>query len=333
MIRKFARVPGKGAVCAAILLAALLAGAITVCAQQAQPVPSQQGQTQQVPTQQDPTQPLTEQAQAQPVQNSADQNSANQSPANASQPSQSQAGQAQPDQSQTPQGQPSQQPQTQQTQQTEEQSSSQEISPEEIAARRKLKARQYLKWQFNVGAGADLTSGTTQKYARGGGVVAAAGIARNASRILGLRLDFQFDNLPLRNTALQLAQASGATSHVYSLMLDPIINIPASDTWTGYVVFGPGFFHRSGKLDSTSTVAGAPCNGFWIWWGRCYAGSLPANRDFLSASQNEFGYNVGAGVARKVRSNMEIYAEFRFIHGTSVHITTDTRPITIGVRW
>jgi opacity protein-like surface antigen len=329
MIRKFARVPGKFAVHTVFLLAAVLAGAITVCAQQAQPVLSQQDQTQQAQTQQIQAQQL----QAQQLQ-------AEQDPA---QPAQSQPTQAQPDQSQKPQAQPSQlpqsqqpqtqQPQTQQTQHTEEQSSSQEISPEEIAARRKLKASQYLKWQFNVGVGADLTSGTTQKYARGGGPVAAVGVARNASRIIGLRLDFQFDNLPLRNTALQLAQATGATSHVYSLMLDPIISIPASDKWTGYVVFGPGFFHRSGKLDSSSTVAGAPCNAFWIWWGRCYAGSLPANGDFLSASQNEFGYNVGAGVARKVRSNMEIYAEFRFIHGTSVHITTDTRPITIGVRW
>jgi len=300
MIRKFARVPGKIAVHTAILLAAVLAGAITVCAQQPQPDPSQQAQTQ-------------------PAQNQANQ----------SEPSQNQPAQAQPGQSQPPQTQ-NQQTQTQQPQTPQEE---QEISPEEIAARRKLKASRYLKWQFNAGAGADLTSGTTHKYVRGGGPVADLGIARNASRIVGLRLDFQFDNLPLRNTALELAQATGANSHLYSLMLDPIINIPASDNWTGYVLFGPGFFHRSGELDSSSTVAGAPCNAFWIWWGKCYAGSLPANGNFLHTNQNEFGYNLGAGVARKVRSNMEIYAEFRVMHGTSVHITTDVRPITVGVRW
>jgi opacity protein-like surface antigen len=244
-----------------------------------------------------------------------------------SQANQNQGGQAQPGQSQPSQNQPQAQPP--QSQQPEEQ----EISPEEVAARRKLKAQQYLKWQFNVGAGANLTSGTTHKYARGGGPGVEVGVARNATRVLGLRLDFQFDNLPLRNTALQLAQATGATSHAYSLTLDPIINIPASDKWSGYVVFGPAFYHRSGALDSSSTVAGAPCNGFWIWWGKCYAGSLPANGNFLHASQNEFGYNLGAGVARKVRSNMEIYAEFRLMHGTSVHITTDFRPIALGVRW
>ena len=41
-------------------------------------------------------------------------------------------------------------------------------------------------------------------------------------------LDFQFDNLPLRTSALQAAQATGATNHVYSFTLDPIINIPVS---------------------------------------------------------------------------------------------------------
>jgi opacity protein-like surface antigen len=301
MIRKFVRVPGESTVMAAILLAVVLAGADMVCAQQAQQDP--QDQTQPAQSQQPQTQP----AQSQPNQNQG-------TPA---QPSQSQS------QNQQPQA---QQPQTQQQEE-------QEISPEEIAARRKLKASQYLKWQFNAGVGANITSGTTQKYVRGGGPAIDVGVARNASRVLGLRLDLQFNNLPLRNTALELAQASGATAHAYSVTLDPIISIPASDNWTGYVVFGPAFYHRSGKLDSTSTVAGAPCNGFWIWWGKCYAGSLPANGNFLRTSQNEFGYNIGAGVARKVRSNMEIYAEFRLMHGTSVHITTDFRPITLGVRW
>ena len=41
-------------------------------------------------------------------------------------------------------------------------------------------------------------------------------------------LDFQLDNLPLRDSALQLAQAPSATSHVYTLMLGPIINHSAS---------------------------------------------------------------------------------------------------------
>src|SRR5262249_15434954 len=142
-----------------------------------------------------------------------------------------------------------QQTQTGQTQQTQPQQpqvqqpdSSQEATPEESTPIRKPKANQYKKWVYNVGGGASLTNGNTANFVRSGGGMAAAGVARNASKYLGLRFDFQFDNLPLKQSALQAAQATGANSHVYSFMLDPIINIPASTNWGGYVLGGPSFF-------------------------------------------------------------------------------------------
>src|SRR5579862_3309982 len=108
-------------------------------------------------------------------------------------------------------------------QQPADQSANQEAPPEEIPVR-KPKAPEFNKWSFNVGGGASLTSGTTHTYVRSGGLVGAAGVARNFSKYFGLRFDFQFDNLPLRTSALILGQTTGATSHVYSVMLDPIIN-------------------------------------------------------------------------------------------------------------
>jgi len=213
------------------------------------------------------------------------------------------------------------------------QAGGQETSTSDTLPGRRAKPKQYKLWNFNVGGGAGLTSGTTNTFVRGGGGVAAAGVAHNYSPYFGFRLDFQYDNLPLRNSALQLAQAPGATNHAYSLMLDPIINIPASNLWSGYIVFGPTFIHRSGKLDSSTALPGAGCNTFFDWWGSCYAHNLPVNGKFLHESQNEYGYNFGAGLARKVRGNVEVYGEFRLIHGTANGITTDMRPITIGVRW
>jgi opacity protein-like surface antigen len=214
-----------------------------------------------------------------------------------------------------------------------EQQPSQEAPPEEIERPGRKKGSEHKKWTFNVGGGASLTNGTTQKFVRGGGGIAAAGAARNYSKYFGIRLDFQFDNLPLRTSALQAAQAPGATNHVYSLTLDPIINIPVSKNWGGYIVFGPGFFHRSGKLDSSTAIPGSACNAFFLWWGHCFNGSLPVNGQFLHSSQNEFGYSFGGAITRKIRPNMDLYAEFRYLHGKHNNITTDLRPITIGIRW
>ena len=213
-----------------------------------------------------------------------------------------------------------------------QQSGSQETAQEEIPVR-KPKPKLYKDWVYNVGVGASLTNGTTRQYARSGGGIVAAGVARNFGQYFGFRLDFQFDNLPLRDSALQLAGATGATDHVYALTFSPIINLPVTRVWGGYIVFGPGYFHRSGKLDSSNVLPGTPCTAFFQWWGRCFAGSIPANGQVLHSSMNDVGANFGAGITRKVHNDMEVYAEFRYFHGTHAGITTDLRPITIGLRW
>jgi hypothetical protein len=224
-----------------------------------------------------------------------------------------------------------QQPSNQQT--TNQPTSNQEASPEEIGPARKPKPKEYKNWAFNVGGGASLTNGATGNFVRGGGGIAAAGVARNTSKYFGLRFDFQFDNLPLRTSALEQAQAKSATSHVYSFHLDPIINIPVTPLWSGYIVVGGSFFHRSGKLDSSTAIPGSACNAFFLWWGNCFNSSLPLNKDFISTSLNQWGENFGGGVARKVRGNVEIYGEFRYLHGMHSGVSTDLRPITVGVRW
>lgn len=226
-----------------------------------------------------------------------------------------------------------QQPQSKPPQAQQQPDSNQEATVEESTPERKAKANQYKKWVYNVGGGAGLTSGNTKNFVRSGGGIAAAGVARNGSKYLGIRFDFQFDNLPLKQSALQAAQATGANSHVYTFMLDPIVNIPASTNWGGYILGGPAFLHRSGKLDSSTAIPGSACNGFFLWWGHCYNNSLPINGNFLHASQNEFGANFGGGITRKIRPNMDLYVEFRFLHGKHNDISTDLRPITIGVRW
>ena len=229
--------------------------------------------------------------------------------------------QAQPPQTEQPQAQPS------------APSNSQEASPEETENAPKKKVKDYKTWSFNAGGGINLPNGTTKDFVRGGSGALAAGVARNYGKYFGLRLDFQWDNLPLRNSALELAQAPGATSHVYSFLLDPIFNIPVSQNWGGYAVIGPAFYHRSGKLDSSAAVPGSACNPFFAWWGTCYAGSLPLSGKFLNASENQFGLNFGGGITRKLRPNMDLYLEFRYLHGAHNGVTTDLRPITLGVRW
>jgi opacity protein-like surface antigen len=209
----------------------------------------------------------------------------------------------------------------------------QEPADEVSTSRRRAKPQDHKKWEYDVGAGANLDSGTTKTFVRGGGIVGTAGVARNASKYLGLRADFIFADLPLRQSSLAVAQAGSASSYLFAGTLDPIINIPATKLWGGYILFGPGYYHRSGSLNSDNAIPGSTCNPFYKWWGVCPNVSLPLSGSFANSSQNEFGYNIGAGITRKMPSGVEIYAEYRLTHGSANSTTTDVRPITIGFRW
>jgi hypothetical protein len=215
---------------------------------------------------------------------------------------------------------------------TQQPSSDQEPA-DESSSRRRVKPKDYKNWNYNVGAGANLNSGTTKDFVRGGGYDATAGVARNANKYLGLRGDFIFADLPLRQSALALAQAGSASSYLLAFTLDPIINFPVTKQYGGYLLFGPGFYHRFGTLSSNTAVPGSACNPFFEWWGACPNVSIPLSGSFVNSSQNQFGYNVGIGATRKMPSGVEIYAEFRLMHGSNNGITTDVRPITVGVRW
>ena len=54
---------------------------------------------------------------------------------------------------------------------SQDSSSSQEAPPEETMPGRRSKAPNYKKWVFNVGGGANMPSGTTDKFVRSGGGV------------------------------------------------------------------------------------------------------------------------------------------------------------------
>jgi hypothetical protein len=211
-------------------------------------------------------------------------------------------------------------------------SNEQEPAEEESTSRPK-KPKDYKNWNYNAGIGASLESGNTRTFAREGGYQGMVGVARNANKYLGLRADFIAADLPLRQSTLSLAQAASASSYMLAVTLGPVINIPVTKLYGGYILFGPGYYRRAGSLNTDTAVPGSSCNAFYEWWGSCSSVSLPLNGTFTSSSVNQAGYFFGAGITRKMPSGAEIFAEFRFNHAKGDNTTTDVRPVTIGVRW
>lgn len=103
----------------------------------------------------------------------------------------------------------------------------QEATEEETSSSRRKKPHDYKNWSYNVGAGANIDGGTTHTFVRGGGVVGNAGVARNGNKYLGLRADFIFANLPLRDSSLQLAQAGALQVICSPLRSTPSLTFPS----------------------------------------------------------------------------------------------------------
>ena len=133
------------------------------------------------------------------------------------------------------------------------------LSEEESISRRRASLATIRTGISTWALGANLDTGTTKTFVRGGGpLVGAAGVARNANRYLGLRADFIFADLPLRHSTLELAQAGSASSYLFALDVGPVINIPVTKEWGGYILFGGGYYHRWGTLRFQHN-----CSGFW----------------------------------------------------------------------
>ena len=194
--------------------------------------------------------------------------------------------------------------------------------------------KEYKNWTFNVGGGASLTNGQTAQFVRGGGGIVAAGVARNYSKYFGLRFDFPVGQF----ASAHLGSATGAgAERDQPCLFFPVRSHHQHSGHESVERLHCGrrrLFSSIRKAGSSSTaIPGSACNPFFTWWGNCFNSSLPVNKGFLSTSQNQWGENFGGGVARKIRPNIEIYGEFRYLHGTHSGITTDLRPITVGVRW
>ncbi len=105
----------------------------------------------------------------------------------------------------------------------------QEPAEETTSSSRHKKIHDYKNWSYNVGAGANLDSGTTKTYVRGGGFVATAGVARNANKYFPGCAAISYS--PISRCAtflLRLAQATGASSYFFGVTVDPVINIPVT---------------------------------------------------------------------------------------------------------
>ncbi len=195
---------------------------------------------------------------------------------------------------------------------------------------------------FEAGGGANGPVGNDSNYITWGGNFTGGGGLR-FSKHFALLAEYQFIDDKLPGKVIAETGASGGNAHIWSLTLDPVIDLFPKSANSLYVTGGGGFYRK--VTNFTDPEETEYCDYYY-----CEPGVQ--NQVVGHFSSNQGGFNVGGGFTHRVGgvygdSQMKLFAEVRYLDvmtpasaiapnglGTAtVGAGTRLIPITLGVRW
>ena len=195
---------------------------------------------------------------------------------------------------------------------------------------------------FEAGGGANGPAGNSSNYVTwGGNFTVGAGL--HFSRGISLLAEYQLLDDKLPGKLIGETGANGGNAHIWSLTLDPVIDLFPKSTNSIYITGGGGFYRK--VTNFTDPQEAEYCDYY-------YCGITTENVVVGHFSSNQGGWNVGGGFTHRLGGvngdgQMKLFAEARFLDvdtpavnsspnglgTTTVGAGTKVVPITLGVRW
>lgn len=195
---------------------------------------------------------------------------------------------------------------------------------------------------FEAGGGFNGPLGNSSNYITWGGQFGVGGGYQFNDR-LSVMLDYQFIGDKLPGALIAETGATGGDAHIWSVTVNPIIDLFPKRSNDFYVSGGGGFYRKVTNFTDPEEVD--YCDYFY-----CEPGY--ENQVVGHFSSNQGGFNIGGGYQHRVGgaasdSRMKLFAEVRYVDvftpasaiapnglGTAT-VGSGTRliPVTFGVRW
>lgn len=187
---------------------------------------------------------------------------------------------------------------------------------------------------FEVGGGFNAPIGNDAPFITwGGNLTLGAGL--HFTKRFSALVEYQFidDKLPGAFIAATGEGATNGNAHIWSITLDPVIDLFPKSTNSVYLTGGGGFYHKTTSFNIQE------CCDF-------YGNPISINTNGFSSRQA--GANIGFGYSRRLGGiygdgNMKLFAEARYLFVNSPRFnaatgptpigTTELIPVTIGLRW
>lgn len=196
---------------------------------------------------------------------------------------------------------------------------------------------------FEAGAGVSAPAGGTQKdYITWGGQFILGGGYRLNQRLSAL-VEYQFLDNKLPGAIIAETGANGGYAHIWSLSVEPVVDVFPKSTNDLYVTGGAGFYRK--VTNFTDPEETEFCSYYY-----CEPGVV--NQVVGHFSSNQGGWNIGGGFTHRMGGiygdgKTKLFAEVRYLDAltpaettepnglgkTTVAADTKLIPITLGVRF
>jgi hypothetical protein len=195
---------------------------------------------------------------------------------------------------------------------------------------------------FEAGGGFNAPTGdSSNDITWGGNITVGAGL--HFSRGVSLLAEYQLLDDKLPGNLIAETGANGGNAHIWSLTLNPVVDLFPKSANSVYVTGGGGFYRK--VTNFTDPQLAEYCDYFYCETG--YQNTVVGH-----FSSNQGGFNIGGGFTHRLGGvygdgRMKLFAEVRFLDvlspasaiapnglGTAT-VGSGTRlvPVTFGVRW
>jgi hypothetical protein len=195
---------------------------------------------------------------------------------------------------------------------------------------------------FEAGGGASGPVGSSTNYITwGGNFTGGAGV--HFSKRFALLAEYQFIDDKLPGAIIAETGANGGNAHIWSLTLDPVIDLFPKSNNSVYITGGGGFYRK--VTNFTDPEEAQYCEYY-------YCGVTTENEVVGHFSSNQGGFSIGGGFTHRLGGvyndgTMKLFAEVRYLdvlspasaiapnglNTATVGAGTTLIPITVGLRW
>jgi len=181
---------------------------------------------------------------------------------------------------------------------------------------------------YELGAGANRPNANTRQYETWGGNF-GGGVGYRVSDRLKTFIDYQFIDDKLTGRAISNVGAEGGNAHIWSLTVNPELDLLPKAANGVYLTGGFGFYRKVTTYTDPEEVY-------------TYYGIGVENEEVAHFSSNQWGGSFGAGFRHKLRwqDHTQVFAEVRYLYVNTpsnpiygVFGSTAIIPATFGVRF